>query len=57
MELFIFYVLFSWAVVYKVFEGNTDTIGENMTNFFMSLIGGWLILPLLIGVHLRGEEN
>lgn len=57
MEFLIFYILFSWLVVYEVFKTNTDTIGENVTNVIMSLLCGWFVLPMLIGVHLRHDEN
>ena len=57
MELLIFYILFSWFVVYEVFKTNSDTIGENITNVIMSLLCGWIVLPLLVGVHLRGDNK
>lgn len=56
MEILILYILFSWIVVYEVFKANTDTIGENVTNVIMSLLCGWFVLPMLIGVHLREEK-
>jgi len=58
MEIFVFYFLFAWAVVYKVFDNDNDTdaIGENLANIFMSFVFGWFVLPMIIGTHLRGKE-
>ena len=56
MEILIFYILFSWFVVYEVFKTDTDTIGENMTNIIMSLLCGWVVFPMLISAHLREEK-
>lgn len=57
MEFLIFYVLFSWIVVYKVFKSETDSASENFVNIIMSLVSGWIVLPLLVGVHLRGDNK
>lgn len=56
-KIFIFYVLFSWIVVYKAFENEDDSLSEKSTLALFALLSGWFMFPMLLGNHLRDNNK